>query len=228
MEGMFVDKSQLHNAPTFRHEFTPSQYAYFPVKRVMDIVLSLVGLVVLAPVFVIVAVIIKVDSPGPVFYVVKMRAGKNGKPFSMLKFRSMIQDAETMQDSLMPLNEVDGPVFKIAKDPRVTKVGKFLRKTSIDELPQLCNVLIGQMSLVGPRPKSFQEMGGFSDWQKVKRLAVPPGITCIWQVSGRSNITSFERLIDMDLAYVEKIGFLTDMVLLLKTIPVVLSGRGAC
>ncbi|MDR0220232.1 MAG: sugar transferase [Lachnospiraceae bacterium] len=228
MEGMFVDERQLQNAPTFRHVFTPRQYAYFPVKRAIDIVLSLAGLIVLAPVFVIIAIVIKLDSPGPVFHIVKMRTGKNGKPLSYLKFRSMIKDAEKMQDSLMPFTEMDGPVFKIANDPRVTKVGRFIRKTSIDELPQLFSVLIGKMSLVGPRPLSFQEIDGCTDWQRAKRLLVTPGLTCIWQVSGRSSISSFEQRIGMDLDYVERIGFLTDMMLLLKTVPVVLSGRGAC
>jgi lipopolysaccharide/colanic/teichoic acid biosynthesis glycosyltransferase len=229
MEGMFIDKYQLKNVPAFQHEFTHSQYAYFPVKRAIDIVLSLAGLVVLAPVFVLIAVAVKLDSKGPAIYRQKRLAGRGGKPIFMIKFRSMVADADNLRENIPAINKKDGPLYiKDPDDPRVTRVGRFLRKHSLDELPQLFNVLIGQMSLVGPRPLLFSEINQCMSADQVVRLSVPPGLTCIWQVSGRSNITSFEQRIGMDLDYVNKIGFLTDTALLLKTIPAVLFGRGAC
>lgn len=195
------------------------------MKRVLDVVLSSILLLVLCPVFLIIAVCIKATSRGPVFFT-QERVGLNKRTFRMMKFRSMRDDAEQMRDSIIHLNEVDGPVFKIQNDPRVTGVGKFLRRTSLDELPQLINVLRGEMSLVGPRPPLADEVDRY-EWMFRKRLSVKPGMTCIWQISGRSDV-SFARWMRMDQDYVENWSLWLDMQILLKTIPAVLTSRGAC
>lgn len=195
------------------------------MKRMLDVVLSSILLLVLCPVFLIIAVCIKATSRGPVFFT-QERVGLNKRTFRMMKFRSMRDDAEQMRDSIIHLNEVDGPVFKIQNDPRVTGVGKFLRRTSLDELPQLINVLRGEMSLVGPRPPLADEVDRY-EWMFRKRLSVKPGMTCIWQISGRSDV-SFARWMRMDQDYVENWSLWLDMQILLKTIPAVLTSRGAC
>ena len=194
------------------------------IKRLIDATLSLLLLVILLPIFGVVSIMIKLTSPGPVFFV-QNRVGMNQRQFKMYKFRSMFIDAEMKKISLVHLNERDGPVFKINNDPRITWVGKILRKSSIDELPQLFNVLCGEMSLVGPRPPLAEEVMKY-DWLYRKRLSVKPGITCIWQISGRNNI-SFHRWMQMDHEYVENWSLLLDLEILIKTLPAVLLSKGA-
>lgn len=194
------------------------------VKRIMDISFSLIGLVVLSPLMLAVAIGIKVTSPGPVLFV-QERVGMNKRKFKLYKFRSMYADAETRRKQLGHLNEMDGPVFKIRNDPRITPLGRFIRKFSIDELPQLMNVLRGQMSLVGPRPPLPDEVDRY-EWLYRKRLSTKPGITCLWQISGR-NDTTFKQWMELDKAYVENWSVWLDLKILFRTIPVVLLGRGA-
>ncbi|MGH8895898.1 MAG: sugar transferase [Egibacteraceae bacterium] len=193
-------------------------------KRAIDVVLSLLALVALAPVLTAAVVAVLLSSPGPVLFV-QERVGRGGKPFKMLKIRSMYADAERQRERYEALNECDGPVFKLRNDPRITPVGRILRKFSIDELPQLANVLRGEMSLVGPRPPLPSELITYTEYER-RRLLVTPGITCIWQVSGRSNI-DFSSWVELDLAYIRSWSLWLDLVLLARTIPAVLSGRGA-
>lgn len=194
------------------------------LKRLMDIVLSLAGLIALSPLLLLVALIIKFTSPGPVLFA-QQRVGMNKRLFKLYKFRSMYVDAEARKRELEHLNEMDGPVFKIKNDPRVTPVGRFIRKTSIDELPQLLNVLFGQMSLVGPRPPLLSEVDRY-EWLYRRRLSIKPGITCLWQISGRNNIT-FKQWMEMDKAYIDNWSLWLDMKILAKTIPAVVLSRGA-
>jgi exopolysaccharide biosynthesis polyprenyl glycosylphosphotransferase len=195
------------------------------IKRLVDIVASAAMSLVLLPVFLLTALLIKLTSPGPVFFVQK-RLGLNKRHFGIYKFRTMVVDAEKRMKEIEHLNEVTGPVFKIKNDPRITPIGKFLRKTSIDELPQLFNVLRGDMSLVGPRPLPLRDYEGFNeDWQR-RRFSVRPGVTCLWQIGGRSSI-SFEEWMQLDLQYIDKWSLLLDFKILLKTIPAVLKGSGA-
>ena len=194
-------------------------------KRAVDTIVSATALVVLAPVMLMVAVLIKATSPGPVFFA-QDRVGMNQRRFRIYKFRSMCVDAESKKKELAHLNEIaDGPAFKMKNDPRITKIGRFIRKTSIDELPQLFNVLHGEMSLVGPRPPLPEEVKKY-EWMFRKRLSVKPGITCVWQISGRSNVT-FERWMEMDNEYIENWSIWLDIKILFKTVPAVLLGRGA-
>ena len=198
---------------------------YVAIKRLFDIVASGIALLILSPIMLLTALAIKIEDPkGTVFYSAP-RGGKDGIPFLCYKYRSMCSNADEIKDSLMGQNEMSGPVFKITHDPRVTKVGRFIRKTSIDELPQLFNVFLGQMSLVGPRPLPIKEEEAVEGIYKV-REKVKPGITCIWQVSGR-NAIDFDDWMKLDMEYVQKQSLLFDMKLLLKTIPAVLSNRGA-
>ncbi len=194
------------------------------VKRGIDAGLSLAVLVVLFPLMAVVAILIKLTSPGPVIFA-QDRVGMNQRRFKLYKFRSMVADAERHKAKLLHLNERDGPVFKIANDPRITPLGRFIRRTSIDELPQLFNVLIGEMSLVGPRPPLPEEVKKYK-WMFRHRLCVKPGITCIWQVSGRQGV-SFDRWMQMDHEYIENWSIWLDLRILLKTIPAVLTSRGA-
>jgi len=193
-------------------------------KRVIDLAGSSFMIFLLSPFFLLVAIWIKVDSRGPVFFR-QTRLGLSGKPFRMFKFRSMIANAENLKDKLTILNEADGPLFKIKEDPRVTRVGRFLRRTSLDELPQLLNVFLGDMSLVGPRPPLPEETEEYNDWHR-KRLEVPQGMTGLWQVSGRSSL-SFEEMVALDVYYIENWTFWLDLKIILKTIPIVLLRRGA-
>lgn len=199
----------------------PTQMA---LKRVFDIVVSAVALWLLLPLLLLVGLAIKLTSAGPLLFR-QTRVGLHGRPFRMLKFRTMVLDAEARKASLAALNEVDGPVFKITNDPRVTRVGRFLRKFSIDELPQLVNVVRGDMSIVGPRPPLPNEVAKYEGWQR-RRLSVRPGLTCIWQVSGR-NALSFEQWMYLDMQYIDTWSFAKDLELILKTVPVVLTGKGA-
>jgi len=193
-------------------------------KRFFDFILSAFALTVLAPVFLLIGLLIKGDSPGAVIYFSR-RYGRNGRVFKMWKFRSMVADADEMLTALKQHNEVDGPIFKMRQDPRVTPVGRFLRKYSIDELPQLVNVLMGDMSLVGPRPLPLDQVEQ-EDLRQVKRLEVRPGITGLWQVRGRSDLP-FHRLVRWDAWYINNWSFWLDISILLETIPVVLKGKGA-
>jgi exopolysaccharide biosynthesis polyprenyl glycosylphosphotransferase len=195
------------------------------IKRVIDIVASAVLLILLSPVLLLAILLIKLTSPGPVMFV-QQRLGLNKRHFGIYKFRTMVVDAEKRMKDIEHLNEVSGPVFKIKNDPRITPIGKFLRKTSIDELPQLLNVFKGDMSLVGPRPLPIRDYEGFSeDWQR-RRFSIRPGITCLWQIGGRSSI-SFEKWMELDLQYIDKWSLWLDIEILLKTIPAVLKGSGA-
>jgi exopolysaccharide biosynthesis polyprenyl glycosylphosphotransferase len=207
----------LHSAPpvTWRTE----------LKRVLDIAVSSTALVLLAPLFVLVAIAIRLDSRGPILFI-QERVGFNKRRFRMLKFRTMLPDAEARMKEIEHLNEKTGPIFKIRNDPRITRVGKWLRKTSIDELPQLVNVLLGDMSVVGPRPLSVRDALRMEvAWQK-RRFSVKPGLTCLWQVSGRSNL-SFEQWMELDLEYIDRWSLGLDWMILLRTIPAILLARGA-
>lgn len=197
---------------------------YEVIKRLIDIVCSFLGVLVLSPLFIIIAIIIKTTSKGPVFFSQK-RVGKNGKEFNMYKFRSMVVNAEELKEKLAAQNEMSGPMFKMKDDPRVTKVGKFIRKTSIDELPQLWNVLKGDMSLVGPRPSLQKEVAQFENWM-YRRLEVKPGLTCYWQVSGRNNI-DFEDWMKLDVKYVEERNLWIDIKLIFKTVFVLFGDKNA-
>lgn len=197
---------------------------YLFLKRLFDIVLSVIAIIFLAPLFLVVAVAIKLDSKGGVLYT-QPRVTKNGKVFKMYKFRSMCANADEYLKDLQHLNEKDGPVFKIVNDPRVTRVGRFIRKTSIDELPQLFNILKGEMTIVGPRPPLVTEVEQYTPQQK-QRLTVKTGLTCYWQISGRSELT-FDEWVNLDIKYIQEQNLRTDLNIIVKTIPVVLTGRGA-
>ena len=203
----------------------PNQSIYYRFfKRSLDIVASFLGIIVLSPLFVIVAALIYKEDKGNVIFT-QERNGLNNQIFKMYKFRSMITNAPAMRAELGKYNELDGPAFKMKDDPRITKIGAFIRRTSIDELPQLVNVLKGEMSLVGPRPLPTYETAECNAYQ-LQRLLVKPGITCYWQISGRSDI-SFEEWIEMDLRYIREAGFWTDIKILLMTVKAVLTGKGA-
>ena len=193
-------------------------------KRVLDVIGAIVGLVLSAPLLVVAAILVKLETHGPVLYRSR-RVGRGGRPFSFFKLRSMVNDADLHRHRLSHLNETDGPVFKIARDPRVTRVGRFLRTTSIDEIPQLLNVLRGDMSLVGPRPPIAEEVAQYEPWQN-RRLEVRPGLTCLWQISGRSRI-GFQEWMRLDLEYIRQQSFWLDAKILIRTIPAVLSREGA-
>jgi exopolysaccharide biosynthesis polyprenyl glycosylphosphotransferase len=194
------------------------------LKRLFDIVVSASALVLLSPLLFMVAALVKLTSRGPVFFK-QQRIGLHGRPFNMLKFRSMVVNADAMKDKLAALNEQRGPVFKMKNDPRVTTIGRFIRKYSIDELPQIINVLRGEMSIVGPRPPVPKEVVQYEPWQR-RRLSVRPGLTCIWQVSGRNQIT-FDEWMKMDMQYIDHWSLSRDLSLVLKTFPVVMTGKGA-
>ena len=193
-------------------------------KRTIDIIGAGLGLILLSPIIAVVACAVKVTSKGPIFFSQK-RVGKNGELFEMYKFRSMVVNAEELKGNLEDQNEMSGPMFKIKDDPRVTKVGKFIRKTSIDELPQLWNVLKGDMSLVGPRPSLPKEVEQFDNWM-FKRLSVRPGLTCYWQVSGRNNI-DFENWMKLDCRYVDERNLWIDIKLIFKTVFVLFGDKNA-
>lgn len=193
-------------------------------KRLLDVFAVLASLVLIGPLLLAVAVAVKLTSEGPVLFS-QMRVGKGGRLFRFYKFRSMVTNAEAMKASLMTLNEKDGPIFKMQHDPRITRVGRFIRKYSLDELPQLLNVLNGDMSLVGPRPPVPAEVVQYEEWQ-LRRLAVTPGLTCIWQTSGRSRV-SFDEWMRMDIEYIDTWTFRLDVKLIFKTVKAVLAADGA-
>jgi len=219
-----LQATDLGGIPLMRLETTPGLPWQLFIKRACDTIVSLGALIVLAPVLLLVAIAIKLGSPGPIFFE-QERNGMNGRKFTLLKFRSMVVGAEKMQEELLTLNEMDGPVFKIKNDPRMTKIGGFLRRTSLDELPQLINVLKGDMSLVGPRPPIPGEVINYETWQR-RRLSMRPGLTCFWQISGRNEV-GFEEWMKLDLEYIDNWSLWLDFKILLKTIPVVLFGTGA-
>ncbi|MGH9898657.1 MAG: sugar transferase, partial [Pyrinomonadaceae bacterium] len=195
------------------------------VKRGVDLIGSLVGLIFLSPLMGLIAIAIKMTSPGPVIFK-QERYGKNRRRFFMYKFRTMVSNAEMLQSQLEDKNEALGPVFKIKDDPRITKIGKILRKTSLDELPQFFNVFLGQMSLVGPRPLPLRDVSKFSEGGLMRRFSVKPGLTCLWQISGRSDI-GFDRWIELDLKYIDEWSLGLDIQILAKTVPAVFKGSGA-
>ncbi len=193
-------------------------------KRGLDLLAGGLALLILLPLFLLCALAIKLDTPGPVIYC-SPRVGRGGRLFTFYKLRSMVHGADLTRHQISHLNEVSGPVFKIARDPRITRVGRILRRSSVDELPQILNVLKGEMSLVGPRPPIPEEVAHYEPWQ-LRRLSVKPGITCLWQVSGRSQL-GFDRWMQLDMEYVERRSFALDLKILFKTIPAVLGGKGA-
>ena len=198
-------------------------YEFF--KRLFDIILCSLALIVLSPVFLVVAIAVKCEDGGKVFFS-QTRLTKNGKQFQMYKFRSMCPDADSMLEALLDENEMEGPAFKIKKDPRVTKVGRFIRKTSIDELPQLINVIKGDMSIVGPRPPILREVEQYTPYQ-MHRLDVKTGLSCYRECHGRSNIHSFDEWVESDLKYIKERNLWVDFKVIMLTIWVVLSGKGA-
>ena len=220
-----VRGEQLDDLPVFTLYTAPLSAWRGDCKRVIDVVGAAALLIVCSPLMLLVALLIKLTSPGPVLFV-QERLGLNKQRFPMFKFRTMVVDAERRQKELEALNEAEGPVFKLKDDPRITPVGRWLRKTSLDELPQFFNVLRGELSLVGPRPLPVRDFERFNEYWFNRRFSVKPGITCIWQVSGRSE-TSFDQWIRQDLEYIDKWSLALDLKILVKTIPAVLRGTGA-
>lgn len=221
-------RTQLHlvdGIPLLSFEPVAQEYNSLLIKRIFDLVVTLAAMPILLPLFAIIAIVIRLDSPGPAIFT-QERVGLHKRKFKMYKFRSMVQDAEVKMKEVEHLNEADGPNFKIKDDPRITRIGSFLRRTSIDELPQLFNVLSGDMSLVGPRPMSNRDVNLFDKGLQRKRFSVRPGITCLWQVSGRSDL-SFDDWLQLDLKYIDSWSFGLDLKILLMTIPVVLRRDGA-
>lgn len=217
-----LSEMKVTSKSSFKTRWKERVYNCF--KRIFDVLFSSIGLVLIFPLLLIVIVAIKVDSKGPAIYR-QRRVGKNGKYFTMYKFRSMVTNADDLLDQLKDKNECDGPVFKISNDPRLTKVGIFIRKYSIDELPQIINILKGDMSIVGPRPPLINEVEQYTEYE-YKRLSVKPGLTCYWQISGRSDI-SFQHWIELDLKYINERSLWTDAKIIIKTFPAVLGHRGA-
>jgi exopolysaccharide biosynthesis polyprenyl glycosylphosphotransferase len=211
--------------PVFYYRAQAAEPWHLLVKQVLDYLLAAVLLAVLSPLWALLALAVKLTSAGPILYR-QPRAGLNGRPFTMLKFRSMRNDAELHQAELAAHNEMRGPVFKVSADPRVTPLGRFLRRFSLDELPQLWNVLRGEMSLVGPRPLPIEEVKRFVDDAHRRRLSVKPGLTCLWQISGRNDIADFDDWVRLDLAYIDQWSLWLDFKIMLATIPVALLGRG--
>jgi exopolysaccharide biosynthesis polyprenyl glycosylphosphotransferase len=216
--------SFLHDIPLLSFSTIPAQEWKLVIKTVVDLAVAALLLIMLAPLFIVISAAIKLTSEGPVFFK-QVRYGLRGREFKIYKFRSMYLDAEKRMDEIRHLNEMSGPVFKIMRDPRVTPIGRFLRKTSLDELPQLINVLRGEMSLVGPRPPIPSEVKEYERWQR-RRLSMKPGLTCLWQVKGRNRI-EFERWMELDLQYIDNWSLGLDLKIILRTVPVVLFGYGA-
>lgn len=198
---------------------------YSAFKRCFDILFSLLGLILLSPILLIISLIIVIDSPGAAPIYIQNRVGKNGKVFRFYKFRTMVPNADQLLASLMDRNEMQGPVFKIRNDPRITRIGRFIRRTSIDELPQLINILRGEMSFVGPRPPIDREVEKYNDYQR-QRLSITPGLTCYWQVQPRRNSLSFDEWVELDLKYIKERNLWTDLVILFKTVGAVCGMEG--
>jgi len=208
-----------------REEVLYHQRGYWAVRRVQDILISLVALAIFWPVMLVIALLVMIDSPGagPIF--VQWRVGRDGKLFRFYKFRTMCPNAEQQLQSLLQFNEMDGPVFKMKNDPRITRIGRILRKTSLDELPQLWNVLRGDMSIVGPRPAVPREVDQYDEYE-LQRLYVTPGLTCYWQIQPCRNDMSFDELLELDLQYIKDRSFLVDWKIILKTVRAVMDMNG--
>jgi exopolysaccharide biosynthesis polyprenyl glycosylphosphotransferase len=219
-----VSFDEFGGIPMLTFSTAPRDELLLFVRRCADFVLALVLLAVLSPVFLLICAVIKATSRGPVLFR-QPRCGLHGRPFTFLKFRSMTPGADAMKPSLAAFNEMDGPAFKMTNDPRVTPVGRFLRRTSLDEMPQLWNILTGEMSFVGPRPAVIEEVRQYQPWQR-RRLSMKPGLTCLWQVSGRNELT-FDEWMRLDLEYIDNWSLWLDVKIALKTIPAVVRGRGA-
>jgi exopolysaccharide biosynthesis polyprenyl glycosylphosphotransferase len=219
-----IEVEELEGIPFLTFTTTPSNETQLAFKRVLDVAISMLLLLLSLPAIAFAALLIKLTSGGSVFFK-QERVGLNGRPFTLYKFRTMIEDAHARRDELNHLNEMTGPVFKVKTDPRVTSIGRVLRRFSLDELPQLWNVLKGDMSLVGPRPPIPEEVRSYHRWHR-RRLSMKPGLTCLWQISGRNNI-DFDRWMQLDLQYIDNWSPSLDLKILLRTIPAVLSGRGA-
>ena len=217
---------ELLGRPLLIFRTTPEASWQGVIKQLMDLFGALLLLISLSWLFAILAVLIKITSPGPVFFK-QQRSGLNGAPFTLYKFRTMVTNAEQSKHELEAMNEMRGPVFKVTSDPRITRIGKWLRRYSLDELPQLLNVLRGQMSLVGPRPLPVSEVKRFNDLAHRRRLSVKPGLTCLWQISGRNQINDFKDWVRLDLEYIDNWSLWLDLKILLRTIPVVFMGAGA-
>lgn len=220
------DFDTLAGRPVLVIRTTPALSWALLLKDFIDRLGAFLGLVVASPLFLFIALAIRVTSPGPILFRQK-RAGRHGRPFTMLKFRTMVTDAEMQQEEMQKFNQMIGPVFKMEKDPRVTGIGKWLRRTSMDELPQLWNVFRGEMSLVGPRPLPIYEVEKFETPAQRRRLSMKPGLTCLWQVSGRNDVKSFEQWVKLDLEYIDNWSLWLDFRILFQTVPVVLRGSGA-
>lgn len=222
----FVSEGSLRKAERYKMKevYSNKSKAYKSVKRFCDCLLSVLALIILSPIFLMTALAIKIEDGGPVFFI-QSRAGKDLKPFKMYKFRSMYVNADNKLKEMMEHNEQTGHAFKIKNDPRITKVGKIIRKLSIDELPQLINIIKGDMSIVGPRPLLCFQMEECDEYDR-QRLLVQPGLTCYWQISGRANI-KWDKWVELDLDYIENMSLWTDFVMILKTVPAVFSGDGA-
>jgi exopolysaccharide biosynthesis polyprenyl glycosylphosphotransferase len=220
-----LEIEELEGVPFLTFTTTPSNEAQLAAKRALDIAMSMLLLALSLPIIVVAALLIKITSPGSVLFKQK-RIGLNGRMFTLYKFRTMIADAHARRDEVAHLNEMNGPAFKAKEDPRVTPVGRWLRKFSLDELPQFWNVLKGDMSLVGPRPPIPEEVASYHRWHR-RRLSMKPGLTCLWQISGRNEIQDFDRWMKLDLQYIDNWSPRLDFKILLKTIPAVLSGKGA-
>ncbi len=217
---------ELFGRPLLVFRTTPETSWQSLAKMLMDFFGALVLLILLSPLFLLIAAAIKCVSPGPVFFK-QQRSGLSGAPFTLYKFRTMVTNAEQFKHELEAMNEMRGPVFKVTNDPRVTRIGKWLRRYSLDELPQLFNVLRGEMSLVGPRPLPVDEVKRFNDLAHRRRLSVKPGITCLWQISGRSHIADFKEWVRLDLEYIDNWSLWLDLKILLRTIPAVFAATGA-
>ena len=225
MNSVHNKQQQNNRALLDREEVLHTRRRYWRVRRTQDILLSLIGLLTLWPLMLIVALVIVIDDPGasPIF--VQTRVGRDGKEFQFYKFRSMYANAEERLPELLKLNEMDGPAFKMRNDPRITRVGRFIRMTSIDELPQLWNVLRGDMSIVGPRPCLPREVAQYDDYAR-QRLLVQPGLTCFWQIQPYRNRLSFDEWVELDVQYINERSFLTDWKIILATFGAVLGMNG--
>lgn len=218
-------QTDLGGFPLLSFGSTPDRLWHLLLKRFFDVIFSALGLILLTPLFIIIAMLVRFSSAGPIFFR-QERCSVNGRRFILYKFRTMVEGAEKKLEELLQHNEMNGPIFKMKNDPRLTKVGKFLRKFSFDELPQLWNVLRGDMSLIGPRPPLPKEVKQYDSWQR-RRLSMRPGITCIWQTNGRNKISDFNQWMKLDLEYIDSWSLRLDCKILFKTVPAVLFARGA-